>query len=351
MDDRCRMTDRRSRIDPSSGIRDLSSGISNPRPRDSNPRGRSAMPSASEAAARSAFGEVFGGAPDVVARAPGRVELLGNHTDHNGGLVLAAAIDRFTAVAGRACPGARRGSCRRTSSRPRRSTSTRSGPASPGRGGGTSAGWSGPCAERGPAASGFEAAIAGDVPLGAGLSSSASLQASVALFLLGGGIIGRGPGAILDDADRLALAQRAAEGREPVRRRRVGAARPVHRPVRPRRPRAAARLPQPVVRAAAAGRPRAGDRRVRLEDVAEAGRRDVQPPPRRVRIGGVALPIEGGGRGGARPPRRVARHAPSFVGRARPGRAAPRAARPVGERTGRAGPRRSAPATSRRSAG
>ena len=54
-----------------------------------------------EAMARQAFREAFGGAPAVVARAPGRVELLGNHTDYNGGLVLAAAIDRFTVVAGR----------------------------------------------------------------------------------------------------------------------------------------------------------------------------------------------------------------------------------------------------------
>jgi galactokinase len=28
------------------------------------------------------------------AYAPGRVELLGNHTDYNGGIVLGAAIDR-----------------------------------------------------------------------------------------------------------------------------------------------------------------------------------------------------------------------------------------------------------------
>ncbi|MHA2378946.1 MAG: galactokinase [Candidatus Thorarchaeota archaeon] len=31
----------------------------------------------------------------VVSRAPGRVEILGNHTDYNDGLVLAATIDRF----------------------------------------------------------------------------------------------------------------------------------------------------------------------------------------------------------------------------------------------------------------
>ncbi len=34
------------------------------------------------------------------AYAPGRVELLGNHTDYNQGVVLAAAIDRGLTVAG-----------------------------------------------------------------------------------------------------------------------------------------------------------------------------------------------------------------------------------------------------------
>ena len=42
---------------------------------------------------------------------------------------------------------------------------------------------------RGPLASGFQASIAGDVPLGAGLSSSASLQASVAWFLIQLGLL------------------------------------------------------------------------------------------------------------------------------------------------------------------
>src|SRR5207237_10061698 len=35
------------------------------------------------------------------AYAPGRVELLGNHTDYNGGVVLGAAIDRGLTVTGR----------------------------------------------------------------------------------------------------------------------------------------------------------------------------------------------------------------------------------------------------------
>ena len=38
--------------------------------------------------------------PLVSAYAPGRVELLGNHTDYNEGVVLGAAIDRGITVHG-----------------------------------------------------------------------------------------------------------------------------------------------------------------------------------------------------------------------------------------------------------
>ncbi len=45
------------------------------------------------------FQENFGQAPTYVARAPGRVNLLGEHVDYNDGFVLPAAIDRATYVA------------------------------------------------------------------------------------------------------------------------------------------------------------------------------------------------------------------------------------------------------------
>ncbi len=47
------------------------------------------------------FKKNFGAPPDVVVRAPGRVNLIGEHTDYNDGFVLPAAIDRFIEFAGR----------------------------------------------------------------------------------------------------------------------------------------------------------------------------------------------------------------------------------------------------------
>ena len=51
------------------------------------------------------FAEVYGYAPDGVWRAPGRVNLIGEHTDYNDGLVLPFAIDRAAMVAVRARRG------------------------------------------------------------------------------------------------------------------------------------------------------------------------------------------------------------------------------------------------------
>ena len=51
--------------------------------------------------AQSIYAKQFNGSPAAAASAPGRVELLGNHTDHQGGAVLSTAIPlRTTAVIG-----------------------------------------------------------------------------------------------------------------------------------------------------------------------------------------------------------------------------------------------------------
>src|SRR5579884_3982101 len=48
-----------------------------------------------------AFRKIYGAAPDVSARSPGRVNIIGEHTDYNDGFVLPAAVDRVAAFAGR----------------------------------------------------------------------------------------------------------------------------------------------------------------------------------------------------------------------------------------------------------
>jgi galactokinase len=49
--------------------------------------------------ATDAFAEAFDAAPAATAAAPGRVNLIGEHTDYNDGFVLPMAIDRWTAAA------------------------------------------------------------------------------------------------------------------------------------------------------------------------------------------------------------------------------------------------------------
>jgi galactokinase len=48
------------------------------------------------------FAATFDGVPDLVTRAPGRVNLIGEHTDYNDGFVLPVAISRQTMVAAKA---------------------------------------------------------------------------------------------------------------------------------------------------------------------------------------------------------------------------------------------------------
>lgn len=51
---------------------------------------------------RTGFGAAFGGDPGWIARAPGRVNLIGEHTDYNEGFVLPCAIGVSTLIAVRA---------------------------------------------------------------------------------------------------------------------------------------------------------------------------------------------------------------------------------------------------------
>lgn len=140
------------------------------------------------AAFRSHF-DASGEAPAVGARAPGRVNLIGGHTDYNDGFVLPATIDRTVCVVFRQ----RSGHTVRLWSADfeERAEYELSGDIA------ALPGWAryvGGVAEafrqREGLPSGFEGVIHGDVPLGAGLSSSAALEVAAALGLAR--VFGRG---------------------------------------------------------------------------------------------------------------------------------------------------------------
>ena len=135
------------------------------------------------------FGERQGGAPSGIWAAPGRVNVIGEHTDYNAGYVLPMAIDRYTAVA--AAPRAD-GLLRVVSaSGDSGIVETHLVNLEPGSAQGWSAypagvAWALLRAQvLGPGFGGADLAFASTVPVGAGLSSSAALECSTGLALAG----------------------------------------------------------------------------------------------------------------------------------------------------------------------
>jgi galactokinase len=128
------------------------------------------------------FREVFGGDPDIVGSAPGRVNIIGEHTDYNGGQVLPIAIDRRTYVAVRARPGSSLSRIVSLQESTVAEFDVR-------RVGACGKWWdymTGVCAameSAGARVPQFEAAVRSDVPTGSGLSSSAALEVATAIAL------------------------------------------------------------------------------------------------------------------------------------------------------------------------
>jgi galactokinase len=141
----------------------------------------------SVARARKYFREIFGDEPEVIGSAPGRVNLIGEHTDYNGGQVLPIAIDRRTYVAIRATP---RASGSRVVS-DRESTTAKFDIHHIKRSGNWWDYVSGVCRAielGGVRLPQIEAVVLSNVPSGSGLSSSAALELATAVCL--GALIG-----------------------------------------------------------------------------------------------------------------------------------------------------------------
>ncbi len=131
--------------------------------------------------AKTFFQKTFGSSPANIVRAPGRLELLGNHTDYNLGLVMSLAVDKFMFMASTPRPDGRielassAFSGRETFFCDRLEKS----PAAP---------WTHyvkgvlqQLRRHGVSFGGFNATVHGTIPLGAGLSSSAALEIATAL--------------------------------------------------------------------------------------------------------------------------------------------------------------------------
>ena len=126
---------------------------------------------------RQEFGE-----PAVVVRSPGRVNLIGEHTDYNHGFVLPAAVDRGIAMAVRARSDRRyvlhaldldrrlEGDLMQLATHPERWPNYLLGVLDQ-------------LQKAGHLPGGFELAYGGDLPIGAGMSSSAALECGLAFAL------------------------------------------------------------------------------------------------------------------------------------------------------------------------
>jgi galactokinase len=150
------------------------------------------------------FKKGSGREPQWIAAAPGRVNVIGEHTDYNDGFVLPMAIDRYTVIA--AAPNGSDKITLRSAAGNGVATADLTQPLKPGPKGhwanypiGVIAGF----LARGLKPVGFDAVLNSTVPLGGGLSSSAALEVATATLLEA--ITGQR----LDPVDKALLCQKA----------------------------------------------------------------------------------------------------------------------------------------------
>jgi galactokinase len=138
------------------------------------------LPVSSEVTVGQSFLEAFGSEPSGVWSAPGRVNLIGEHTDYNAGLCLPIALPYRTCAAVRLRADRRLRLCSMQSSQQYELDLDDVRAGDPSGWGGYAAGVLWALQETGHQVCGIDLMLDGRVPLGAGLSSSAALECSVA---------------------------------------------------------------------------------------------------------------------------------------------------------------------------
>src|SRR4051812_43838697 len=151
------------------------------------------------------FQQAFGRAPRWIAAAPGRVNLIGEHTDYNDGFVLPMGIERYTVLA--AAPNDSRTIQLQSASNRGKATIDLEEPIVP-----SEPSWANYVRgvldgfiKRGQSIPGFDALIDSNVPIGGGLSSSAALEVATATLLE------EATGLTLEPVDKALLAQKAEQ--------------------------------------------------------------------------------------------------------------------------------------------
>jgi galactokinase len=155
------------------------------------------------ASAAELFRSRFGREPDGVWRAPGRANLMGEHTDYNDGFVLPFALGQGIAAAAAGRADRKLVLC--SAQEPGETVEVALDGQAPGRVRGWAAypaGVAWALAGAGHPVQGADLAFDSDLPTGAGLSSSAALECATALALVeaaGPGIAGTGTALAADD--------------------------------------------------------------------------------------------------------------------------------------------------------
>jgi len=128
------------------------------------------------------FRERFGGVPHTIVRSPGRVNLIGEHTDYNDGLVFPMAIDRSVWIG--LTPTSDRSVVVVSADFAETTEFSLDGLGDPPGAGGSwveylkGVAWA--LQRAGYELTGWQGVLAGDVPIGAGLASSAALEVATA---------------------------------------------------------------------------------------------------------------------------------------------------------------------------
>ncbi len=159
-------------------------------------------------AAKRKFEAIFGDSPRFVVSAPGRVNLIGEHTDYNDGYVFPVAIDKYIHIAVRERTDRRAvlHALDVNESFELNLDALRPIPTNAPAWSYYLIGVASLLQASGNEVAGIDAAIMGDVPIGAGLSSSAALSVSASLAFFTSSKHGFPPNAVVSEARKKELA-------------------------------------------------------------------------------------------------------------------------------------------------